>query len=165
VSYPGPITPKPFETEDLKGNDNAIIESYDIEIDAPPNLKDATQPIPSTKVAQPVKYTRILTRSITIQPTWTPLPLFPSDPNRKNMTIRVASLGSDGTGNTPIATDGIRLTSDVGEITTAGIIVHGQTITDCFGDHNGPLYILATGTAANGAAQYNVRVDAWAVTL
>ena len=165
MSYPGPITPKPFETEDLHGDDASIIESYDIEIDAPPKLSDATQPIPPSAVAQPVKYTRVLTRSETIQPTWSPTMLFPSDPNRKNMTIRVTSLGADGTGTTPIATDGIRISSDSGDILSAGVLLSGQSMSDCMTDHNGAVYVVATGTGTGGASQYNVRIDAWTVTL
>lgn len=165
MSYPGPITPKPFETENLHDDDGDIIGSYDIEIEAPPNLADATQPIPSSKVKQPTTFTRVLTRSMTVQPGWTPVMLYPSDPNRKNMTIRVTSLGTDGTGTTPFATDGVRVAADLGDILNAGIINNGQTVTDCFSDHNGPLYIVSTGNGTNGVSQAAVRVDAWSVTI
>ena len=165
MSYPGPITPKPFETQNLHDDDGDIIASYDIEIEAPPNLAEATQPITPTPTTTPTKFTRILTRSLTLQPTWGSTMLYPSDPNRKNLTIKVTSLGTDGTGTTPFATDGVHMTSDVGELNNAGIINHGQTFTDSVADHNGPIYLLPYGNGANGISQGPVRVDAWSVTI
>jgi hypothetical protein len=163
MSYPGPLTPEPFSTQNLKDDDGAVIDSFFVETDSPPDLKPAVEPVPAPAIQEPKRNTRILTRSILLNPAnagiTDPIQLFPADASRKGVGIRVVS-------PTAVVTDGIRIASDPGEIYTAGRIFHGQDIANgALYDHVGPIYILGCGATATGIPSANVTVEAWAVTI
>jgi hypothetical protein len=154
MSYPYPI----FGSQDLHDDDGAVIDSFLIETDAPPDLKQATQPIDPPAVKAPARITRIMTRDMTLDPSWTtPTMLFPADGKRKGLGLRVNS-------PTAVATDGVRIGSDLGEMNTAGRIFHGQTLTDILSTHTGAVWLLPCGNGTNGVASAPISVEAWAVT-
>jgi hypothetical protein len=158
MSYPGPVTPEMFGTQNKSDDDGQVIDSFFIETDSPPNLKEATQPIPAPVATTIPVATKILTKSQSIDPTWgTPTQLLPADVRRKCMGFRVNSPGS-------VATDGVRIASDIGDLLTAGRVLHGQTLSDALSCHTGAIYAVTTGLGANGAASAVVNVEIWAVT-
>ncbi len=158
MSYPGPVPPKVFETQNLTDDDSKVIDDFLIETNAPPNLKDATQTIPATAATTIPRATRILTKSQSVSPAWgSPTQLLPADPKRKCMGFRVNSPAS-------VATDGVRIASDIGDLLTAGRVLHGQTLSDALSCHTGAIYAITTGAAANGVASDVVNVEVWAVT-
>jgi hypothetical protein len=150
----------PFETQNVHDDDGQVIDSFFIETDTPPNLKDATEPIPpSDSNTVPPKVTRLLTRSLIVQPGWDAVQLFPSDANRRGFYLRVTS-------PTAVATDGIRLADNNGEVRTAGQIFHGQTTSgSAFDEHTGAVHIISTNATDGGNASAPVVVAAWAVTV
>jgi hypothetical protein len=161
MSYPGPIIPPVFGTENLKDDDGQIIDEFFIETDTPPPLKDATEPIDKTAAIDIPRITRIITKTQLVDPTWsTPIQLLPSDSKRHGVGIRVWSPGL-------VATDGIRLSSDLGEVYSAGVILHGQVPPgDALSEHTGPLYATAANltTTGVGIASAPVFVMVWSVS-
>lgn len=149
----------PFETQNVHDDDAAVIDSFFVETDTPPDLKPAAETVPSPAVELPKKTTRILTRSDLIDPTWGPTLLFPPDPNRKSMTVNVYS-------PTSVATDGVRIFSDMGDQRSAGLVLHNQTpMSDMLGDHTGPVYVVGAALGGPGTlASAAVWVFAWTVT-
>lgn len=160
MSYPGPIIPPVFSTENLKDDDGAVIDSFFIETDAPPVLKDATQTIDKS-VTPPIKpLSKVLTKHQLIDPQWgqSPVQLLPGDARRQGVGIRVYS-------PTLVATDGIRLASDIGEVNSAGIILHGQVDpSNALNNHTGPLYAIGYSIATGGINSALLYVEVWAVT-
>lgn len=144
-----------FGTQDLKDDDGEVIDSLFIETDAPPDIKQATQPILVKELIEPRKITRLLSGDITIDPSWTVSMLLPADANRQELKIRVYS-------PTSVATDGVRFSDDRGNILSSGKVLHGGTSP--FENHTGPVYYIACGNAANGAASAPVSLEYWAVT-
>ena len=166
MSYPGPIIPPVFGTENLHDDDADVISSYDIEVDSPPDLAKATDVIPTPAVADPVKLTRIITREyymdITNFPANIPVLLLQPDPNRISLTVRVFS-------PTSVATDGIRLSSDLGDVYSAGRLFHSQSSSDAFASHTGALYAVSCSNAVPSSyppagASAPVYVEVWSVT-
>lgn len=145
-----------FSTQNMHDDDGQVIDALFIETDAPPNLKDATQPIVIPVLAEPKKTTRFLTGDITIPATWTPVLLLPADANRQGVNIKVYS-------PTSVATDGVRFSDEPGNIYSAGKILHGGSTT--FDNHTGPIYYVPCGSAANGAASAPINLCYWSVTL
>lgn len=145
-----------FESQNKSDDDGAVIDSFLIETDAPPNLKDATEPIIVRALESPKKISRIISKDETLDPTWTqPHLLLPADANRRSLNILVYS-------PTAVATDGARFSDEAGNIRSSGKILHGDTVP--FTDHTGPVYVLACGAASEGAASAPVSVEVWSVT-
>jgi hypothetical protein len=145
-----------FESQNKSDDDGAVIDSLLIETDAPPNLKDATEPIVVRALESPKKITRIISKDVYLDPAWVqPDLLLPADANRKSLNILVYS-------PTAVLTDGVRFSDEPGNIRTSGKIQHGDTIQ--FTDHTGPMYVLACGAGANGVASAAVSVEVWSVT-
>lgn len=82
-----------FETQNVHDDDGQIIDSFFIETDAPPVLKDATQPITPTPTENPKKIRRLLTGSVLMSSGvfGSPHQVLPADPNRKSVTLAVLS--------------------------------------------------------------------------
>jgi hypothetical protein len=152
VSNPYPI----FGSQDLKDDDGQVIDSFLIETDAPPDLKDAIEPVSQPTLPTPKKSTRLITSDTTIDPTWDGYQALPADPNRQSITIRVYS-------PTAVATDGVRIASEKSELLTAGKILHGQD-TSVFANHTGAIWIITCGGGTNGRASAPVSLQTWAVT-
>lgn len=158
MSYPGPIIPPVFGTEDLKDDDGQVIDSFFIETDTPPPLKDATEPIDKTAAIEIPRLTRIITKHQSIDPAWgTPVQLLPADFNRIGVGIRVWS-------PTSVATDGIRLAADSGEVYSGGVLLHNQTPPgDSLSQHTGALYAVSF-SVGTGVASAPVFVEVWSVS-
>ncbi len=161
MSYPGPLIPPVFGTENLHDDDGAVIDSFFIETDAPPTLKDATETIDATAAKEIKPQTKLISKIQLIDPAWSgPTQILPGDANRHGVGVRVWS-------PTTIATDGVRVASDGGEVFSAGIVLHSQTLPgDALSDHTGPIYVIAAslGTTGPGVASAPVYVTVWAVT-
>lgn len=153
----------PFGSQDLHDDDGAVIDSFLIEVDNPPDLKDAQEVVDTPKTKIPPRLSRILTRDYLFtpanDPNNTPIQLLPSDPNRKGVGIRVWS-------PTLVVTDGIRLASDLGDLLSGGQVLHTQTPPgDSMNNHTGALYAVTTSALpVGGPASAPVRVWVWSVT-
>jgi len=160
MSYPGPVIPPVFGTENLKDDDGAVIDSFFIETDAPPPLKDAVEPIDNPALPKLKPLTKILTKHQLVDPQWgqSPIQLLPGDVRRKGVGVRVFS-------PTAVATDGIRLASDIGEVNSAGVIFHGQVDpSNSLNDHNGPIYVMGYSSVTGGVNSAALFVEVWSVT-
>lgn len=155
MSSPVPI----FGTQDLHDDDGQVIDSFAIEVDNAPDLKPAVTPVPAPEVENPAPATKLLTTSYTLDSTAAPIRVFPDDPNRKGLTIKVVS-------PTGVATDGIRVASDIGLLSTAGRVFSGQQLSDALMNHTGCIYIVPTGNGGSGnGVSAPIVVEAWAVTV
>jgi hypothetical protein len=146
-----------FESQNKADDDGQVIDSLFIETDAPPDLKAALSVLLQLgeKLKEPAKITRLISRSLSLDPTWGPVLLLPADSLRKELKIRVYS-------PTAVATDGARFSDEPGDIRTAGRVLH--TGTSPFENHTGPVYVIGTGAGTNGAASATVIIEAWSVT-
>lgn len=150
---------RPFESQNLKDDDGQVIDSFFIETDTAPDLKPATQPVPPPEVEKPAPATKLLTTSYTLDSTAAPILMFPYDPNRKGLTIKVVS-------PTSVATDGIRVASDIGLLATAGRVFAGQQLSDALMNHTGSVYIVPCGNGGSGnGVSASITVEGWAVTV
>jgi hypothetical protein len=150
--------PEPFETQNKSDDDGQVIDSFFIETDSPPDLKQLQDPILVKQLVDPKPFTRIISGERTIDPTagWAPQVLLNSDINRQYLFIRVESLSA-------VATDGMRVGDDPGMISSAGIVAHGKTIQ--MDPHTGPLYATPAALTASGVASGKVSISWWAVTF
>jgi hypothetical protein len=145
-----------FGSQDLKDDDGEVIDSLFKEVNAPPELKDATQPILVKALESPKVITRLISRDETINHTWEqPYMVLPSDANRKSLNILVYS-------PTEVATDGIRFSDENGNIRTSAKVLHGDTVP--ITDHTGAIYAITCGNGANGFASAPVSLQIWSVT-
>jgi hypothetical protein len=144
----------PFESQNLNDDDGAVIDSFFLETDSPPSLKELNEPIIVKTLREPAPITRLLTMSQSFDPSWpTPVQLLPADACRKSLQVSVYS-------PTAILTDGIRLSDDIGTVAKAGRVLHNGTIP--LDGHTGALYATTCGAA--GAASATVYVEVWSVT-
>lgn len=146
---------EPFGSQDLKDDDGPVIDSLFKETDAPPNLKDATEPIVVRALKEPAKITRLISREFVAAIDWTVFQILPADANRESLVIRVYS-------PTQVATDGFRFSDDSGNVITSAKILHSDDTT--FIGHTGPIYAIPCGAGANGIASAPVALQVWAVT-
>lgn len=149
---------EPFGSQNPHDDDGQVLDSFFIETDTPPPLKDATEPIPAPAIKLIPRATRLLSRSMTFSSTqvWSAWEAFPGDVNRKGFGFRVSGTN---------ATDGVRVASDLGDLYTGGRVFTGQSLTDVLSSHTGPVYILPFGAAANGQPTADVSIEMWVVTL
>jgi len=146
---------EPFESQNKSDDDAAVIDSFFIETDAPPNPKDAPQPIIVKALKEPAPITRLFTRDITISPDWTPTLLLPADAKRKGINIKVYS-------PTSVATDGVRFSDEPGDVRNAGKILHNGSTT--FDNHTGAIWYVACGLGTDGKASAPISLEYWSVT-
>jgi hypothetical protein len=146
---------EPFGSQDKNDDDAAVIDSFFIETDAPPDIKQAMEYEPQEALKPPPVITRLLTGDITVSPDWTATLLLPSDAKRKSITIRIYS-------PTAIATDGVRFSDERGNILTSGKLLHNSD--SVFTNHTGALWYIACGAAADGKASAPVSLEYWSVT-
>jgi hypothetical protein len=144
-----------FGSQNVRDDDGAVIDSFFIETDAPPDLKDAIEPIAIPEVKAPAPTTRLITGELNIDPAWGQGLLVPADANRKGLNIRVYSA-------TAVATDGVRLSDDPGSVRNAGKVLHSGAVT--FDNHTGPIYYYSAGATGTGAASATISVEYWSTT-
>lgn len=151
-----------FGTQNLKDDDGAVIDSFFVETDAPPDMTAATEPIEATPYTPIVVTTKILSQNFLWYPGFSaPYMLLPSDENRRQFHMRVTS-------PTAVATDGIRWGSDISTVKSAGILFHGQT-SGAVDNHTGAIWVW--GVAATDTPGSPVPVSApvvvavWSVTI
>ena len=151
MSHPYPV----FGTQDLTDDDAAVIDSYTIETDAPPDMKSAEQPIPKTPET-PIAVTTVLKPcgELVLKPGFDPVMLMPADNCRKHAYIRVVS-------PTVVTTDGLRFGDTAQNARNGARLIHGNAPT--IDDYTGALWVYpqAITGAVNSA---DVNVEYWAVT-
>lgn len=146
---------EPFGSQDKKDDDGQVIDSFFIETDAPPEYKDAIEPIIVRALDEPRKITRIFSGDITMAVDWDPVMIVPPDANRKALQIYVYS-------PTSVATDGARFSDDKGLIRTSGKVLHNGTVP--FDSHTGAVFAVPSGNAAGGLASAPVSIEYWSVS-
>lgn len=146
---------EPFESQDKRDDDGAVIDSLFIETDAPPDPAKAPQPIVVKALKELPTITRMISGDITVSPDWTATLLLPSDANRKSITIRVYS-------PTAVLTDGVRFSDERGNILSSGKLLHNSD--SVFDNHTGAIWYIACGAAADGKASAPVSLEYWSVT-
>jgi hypothetical protein len=147
------LLPEPFETQNVRDDDGSIIDSFLIETDSPPDLKELNEPIIVKALREPAPITRLFTTSQLLEPTWEPFPILPADANRTSLILFVYSA-------TEVATDGVRFSDDPGTVRSAGRVLHNCTID--LSRHTGPLWVIPCGNG--GPASASVTVEYWSVT-
>ncbi len=146
---------EPFESQNVNDDDGQVIDSLFIEVDNPPPIQDAREPIVVRALPQPKVPTRLISGEYTVVSEWDAVQVFPADANRKSVNIYVYS-------PTAIATDGIRFCDDKGMLATAGKLLHNNTMTLI--DFTGPLFIRSAGNGLNGISSAPVVFEYWSVT-
>ncbi len=147
--------PMPFETADKNDDDGQVIDSFFIETDNPPPIKDAIEPIVVRALPDTAPITRMISKDQNLDPTWQgPTQLLPADAKRKSLSLYVYS-------PTAVATDGVRFSDDNGASWFGGKVLHNGNIT--LDHHTGPLWVMDAGAVA-GRASATVSVQMWAVT-
>jgi hypothetical protein len=151
MSHPYPM----FGSQDLNDDDAAVIDSYLVETDAPPDMKPAEQSIPANAGTPIAVTTKFIAREQILTPTMDPVQLLPADANRKNLYIRIYSPTSQ-------AGDAVRIGQTASEAIMGARLLQGDA--PVIGEHTGAVYAYpqsVTGTT-NSA---NVGVEFWAVTV
>lgn len=151
--------PEPFETQNKSDDDGQVIDSFFIETDSPPDLAQLNNPILVKALVDPPAITRIFSGERTIDPLdpngVNPIIILNSDARRKYLFIRVESLSA-------VATDGIRISDDLGLVKSAGLVLHGKT---CQMDpHTGQLIVYPGTITGTGLASAKVSVSWFAVS-
>lgn len=111
MSNPYPI----FGTQDVHDDDGQVIDSLFIETDAPPNIKDAVEPILIPVPVEPARPTRLLGGTEILDPGKSPYRLLPADADRLQLHLEV-TLTSFGTAT---FNDYAVLGDDVGPVASA----------------------------------------------
>jgi hypothetical protein len=95
VSHPS----LPFETQDKNDDDGAVIDSFLVETDSPPDIREAIKELTTglqEALKTPVPPGRLLTGTMTFlggaNAFLTPTMILPADPRRKSLTISLTSL-------------------------------------------------------------------------
>ncbi len=151
MSHPTPM----FGTQNINDDDAVVIDSYTQEINNPPDMESAEQPIPPTP-ADPIPVTtKIITGEIILRPGWDPVQILTDDKNRLQLHIRVISA-------TSVATDGIRIASTKDQARTGGRIMSGQT-SGAIDNHTGAVWVYGA-TLTDTPISADLNVEYWAVT-
>ncbi len=139
----------PLHTGNTNDDDGAVIDSFLVERDNPPETVPSIPPteVPSSKRARP-ENTRILGGYVTLAETNVgniPFPI-PVDTDRFN--VSVAAISS-------VATDGVSISSDPASLQVGGGTIPGLSgrIIPAHGyvplnEHNGPIFAVAWGSSA-----------------
>jgi hypothetical protein len=82
-----------FGSQNLKDDDGTVVDSFFIETDAPPDLKQAVEPVDAVPNDNPIRCGRLLTGSLSMNLATfvTPTQVLPADPNRKSVVLQVFS--------------------------------------------------------------------------
>lgn len=144
-----------FSTQNVHDDDAAVVDSYFIETDTPPDVKAAIEPGPQPVLPALPLTTKLLSKETLLDPTWTqPTQILPADANRKSVYCRVYS-------PTVVATDGVRFASNNGETGFGGKVLHAADIS--FLEHTGSIYAIDCNSSG-GRASAAIIVEIWSVT-
>lgn len=81
-----------FSTQNVRDDDAAVIDSYDIEVDAPPDIKAAIVPMDQPKLPPLPETTRLITGTQVLDSSYVnPYQMLPADANRLSLFISVTS--------------------------------------------------------------------------
>jgi hypothetical protein len=111
-----------FSTQNLNDDDASVIDSYLIETDAPPDLKDAVEPIPDPYMPPAPLITRLLTGTQVIDSSYvSPFRVLPQDDNRKSLQLFVTGTNTAVTFNDFLLIGGDQGTVSAGPSTAQGV--------------------------------------------
>lgn len=149
MSAPVPI----FGTQNVRDDDAAVIDSYDVETDAPP--KPILEPIPIPAQLDIPRPTRILAGNIILTSGSLPQQILPADNDR--VVLRIYPFWVNGTPN-PGFNDYVSIGEDIGSVSNAQtnlltwgtlrlrpIAALGASAYE-FNEHTGPIWV-APGNA------------------
>jgi hypothetical protein len=152
VSHPHPM----FGTQDLKDDDAAVIDSYTIETDAPPDMEAAEQAIPATPDTGIAITSRLVPCSeLVLIPTFDPVMIVPADDRRKHLYMRVYS-------PTAQAGDAVRFGATPQDARNGARLLQGDAPT--IDDYTGALWVYPQ-SITGGTNSAAVNVEYWAVTV
>lgn len=104
-----------FGTQNVNDDDAAVVDSYFIETDAPPDLKNAIEPIPQPVLPPLPETTRLLTETRILDSSYVnPYQVIPADANRESLFITVT-----GTDTTATFNDYILIADQGGKVSAA----------------------------------------------
>jgi len=151
-----------FGMSDNHDDDGQVIDSLLVEVDAPPDLNMARQPIVVPGETKPVETTRLLTGTMLFNPTDVTAPslLLPADAQRKSLTIRVYSPSSS-------TTDAVRFGDGTGSCASGGFWQSTDQPLTLDGHTGGVWFLPQSSTSTPGSPVNNaaaIRISWWAVT-
>jgi hypothetical protein len=129
-----------FESQNKKDDDGPVIDSFFIETDAPPDLKQAPISAEQPKLDVPKPITRLLTGNTLLDNTFTVQQILPADANRKSVTLSIFSNAA----NPVIASEYVSVADENGKVLTSSayILRHGKDPLTLDG-HTGPIYAVS----------------------
>jgi hypothetical protein len=156
MSNPVPM----FGTQNTSDDDGQVIDSFFIETDAPPDLKDAQEPIVIPARPEIALPTRLMAGADVLTQTTSMYQLLPADPNRIDLHIEVYSFAaSPGTKDfVYVADENGKISSMVNGASTGGFKVRAGKGA-CLDDHTGAIWIAPGPIVAD-----NIEVSWRAVT-
>lgn len=141
-----PATYGNLHVGDTHDDDANIIDADVLEVDAAPT--PIVEPIETPPVTSIPPATRLLTNTLTVDPTWTvPTLMLPADTRRKGLNFRVTS-------PTAVVTDYVAIADDPGKlqaangalVASAARIYHGDNID--LDVHTGAVWVTSFGSSA-----------------
>lgn len=124
MSNPVPM----FGTQNVNDDDGQVIDSFFIETDTPPPLKDAQEPIVLPEPPEIVLPTRMFAGTDVLTAASTPYMLMPADTNRVNLHLDIYSFAT-----TPSAKDYVFIADENGKISS---VMSGASSGAFKGRHN-----------------------------
>lgn len=81
----------PLHVGNTQDDDPQVIDSFLVEVDAPPDPKDLIGPINPLPLVQPEPTTRLITNTYIMDSSWVPFRLLTADAGRVQLRLRVMS--------------------------------------------------------------------------
>lgn len=146
MSSPVPI----FGLQDLHDDDAAVIASFDIETDAPADVRDATEPIQVVKPQTPeqpnvpqaaLPPTRLLAGTELLNGGAAPVQILPADTRRQDFRLDVVTTSSNPATNNDYVLVGDELGKMYGVMASGTFRVHSGKGVDLT-YHTGPIWVV-----------------------
>lgn len=136
-----------FSTANLEDDDGQVIDSLLVEVDNPPDLREAVEPITIPETVVPTPVTRLIGGYIQFpQTTGAPTMLLQADKNRKSLHLRCLSSSA-----TPSVADSVFISDELSKIqyvsgpgTSATPIYNGVSVS--LDEHTGALWAAPAPT-------------------
>lgn len=131
---------EPFESQDKHDDDGQVIDSFLIETDAPPDLRQAEMVVPIAPLITVRPITRILSGYRNLHNGFTVEMILPADADRLSLTLAAFSTNATPTA----ASEYISIADENGKVLTSSayLLRHGRDPLVLTG-HTGPLYAVA----------------------
>lgn len=144
-----------FSTQNLQDDDAAVIDSYLIETDAPPDLKDAVEPIPVPYMPPAPIKTKLITGTQVIDSSYVqPFRMLSQDTNRKSLQILVTGTNTAVTFNDFLILGTDQAVTSAGPQGSQGLVrVRPQAAfvptNILLNEHNGAVWVIPGPAIAN----------------